>query len=80
MSKLIKLHHVYICDDEVGEVEGMFDAKGKLLDLWSNNDANWRGEYFEGFMNAIGFTVDDGDGVNPKLEKKLKAAAKKAWG
>lgn len=70
-----KLIHVSICDDDVGEVEGMFDADTEeLLGAWCGNDARWRSEYFNGFMGILGFDV--GYSEDPKLIKKLKKAFK----
>lgn len=71
------IYHVYICDDDVGEVEGMFDTDGKLLGTWSNNDGNWRGEYFDPFMKELGIEVKDGS-RNRKLIKALRDTWK-AW-
>ncbi len=39
------------------EWEGMFDEKGKLLDYWSCSDANWKSEYFDGFMTKLGIQI-----------------------
>lgn len=65
----------YVCDDFVGEVEGAFDENGNVLDIWSNNDANWRGEYFNPFMEKLGIEVKSG-----KFERELVEAAKEMWG
>ena len=62
-----------ICVEDVGEVEGAFDDKGELLDTWCNNDATWRHEYFEGFMNELGITVGDPpEELLEKMEQKLR--------
>lgn len=53
--------------EKYGEVEGMFNTDGKLIDCWSSNDANWRGEYFNGFMKKIGVEVER---LPKKFEKK----------
>ena len=53
------IYFLSICDDDVGEVEGMFDANGDVLGTWCNNDARWRGEYFEPFLEALGIRVLD---------------------
>jgi hypothetical protein len=38
-------------------VEGMFDEDKKLLGAWCYNDAEWRGEYMNGFIKNLGFVV-----------------------
>jgi hypothetical protein len=35
----------------------MFDENGKLLGCWSCNDAKWRHEYFNHFMDRLGIEV-----------------------
>lgn len=55
--KTIYIH--YVCDEDIGECQGMFDDAGKLLDGWSCNDGDWRGEYFDGFMEKIGIKVKE---------------------
>jgi hypothetical protein len=79
---LTTIHFVRIEDDEVGEVEGVFDASNKLLDFWALNDANWRSEYFSGFMEKLGFKTNYrlSASAYKKLQKALKAAAKEAYG
>ena len=72
---MVKIYSVSICEDDVGEVEGMFDAKGVLLGWWSLNDANWRHEYFEGFMSELGLEVIEASN-DRKLVSKLRRAAK----
>lgn len=54
MSGLKIVYHVYA---ENLEMEGMFDQDGNLLAMWCLNDANWRNEYFDGFMTALGVTI-----------------------
>jgi hypothetical protein len=66
------VYHLY--DEKHGEVEGMFDADGALLDTWCCNDANWRNEYFDGFMKALGVDVQEPKGARAKeLRAKLRA-------
>lgn len=71
------IYHIAISDDDVGEVEGMFDETGALLGSWASNDATWRGEYFNGFLGKLNFDVLDSDDVTEDwrvaLETKLKA-------
>ncbi len=49
------IFHFYT--EKWGEVEGMFDESGKMLDTWFLNDAHWRGEYMNGFIAKLGFDV-----------------------
>jgi hypothetical protein len=51
------IYNVAVCDDEIGEVEGMFTQGGLLLGFWPQNDATWREEYFNGFLEALGITT-----------------------
>lgn len=67
---MLTIYHVSLCDDEVGEVEGFFDESGSLLATWSLNDANWRGEYQNSLLEALGIQVKTGDKT---LEELLKA-------
>ncbi|HYT42643.1 MAG TPA: hypothetical protein VEP90_09870 [Methylomirabilota bacterium] len=64
-----KIYYVSYCDKFEGE--GMFDAKGNLLDAWSRNDGDWRGEYFDGFMKKLGIEVDYSRSDDQNLVKKL---------
>jgi hypothetical protein len=57
-----------IVDDH--EVEGMFSEDGELLGAWCLNDADWRQEYFSGFMETIGIEVIRDDSL--ALQQKLK--------
>jgi hypothetical protein len=49
------IYHVF---DDCCEIEGMFSVEGELLDCWALNDAQWRHEYFNGFMSKLGYRVD----------------------
>lgn len=67
----------FVYTEQVGEVEGIFDQDGTLLDFWSCNDACWRNEYFSPFMAKLGYTVEYG----PEwMDEKLVEAAKEARG
>lgn len=46
-------------DDEnaLGEYEAFFDDNKKFLAGWSLNDAQWRDEYMDGLMQALGYEV-----------------------
>ncbi len=78
MPNSTTIMYVYVCDDYVGEVEGMFYPNGDLLDLWSNNDATWRNEYFRGFMSQLGITVEEV--WSDEWQNRLVEAAKEHWG
>ena len=70
------IYHVY--SDRDGEIEGMFDAEENLLDWWCCNDGMWRGEYFDGFLEALGIAVEYDTSQAPlfkRLRKKLEKAA-----
>lgn len=69
MDALKTIYNVYV---EEEEIEGMFDEKGNLLGTWTLNDANWRDEYFGGFMEALGIHVVYSD--RPDFKQKLRAA------
>lgn len=63
--------------ENVGETEGMFDSDGTLLDFWSCNDACYRSEYFNPFMNKLGYNVEQ---APDWMVAKLELAASEAWG
>lgn len=65
-----KLFHAQY-EDEF-EAEGFFDEKGKMLQGWHGNDANWRGEYMDPLLEKLGYEVVYSS--DPKLKKKLKKA------
>ena len=58
----MKTRTIYIVSefehDELYEAQAVFDEKGRLLGAWFCNDANWRSEYFDGFMAELGIVVD----------------------
>lgn len=58
------IYHLY---DGKYEIEGMFSQQGNIIGCWSLNDACWRNEYFEGFLNELGYQVS-------KPPKHLKKA------
>lgn len=68
---------LYFCNTDDDLIEGVFNEKGELLDAWSPNDANWRNEYFNGFMAALGFDCVDGD---EDLENTLRRHSMQLWG
>ena len=67
-----KLYFVSDCDNELGEIGGVLDEKGKVLDCWSLNDADWRNEYFSGFMEKVGI-----EAVESTSPKHIKASVTK---
>ncbi len=72
-----KIYIVSVENDEIGEVEGMFDENKELIHWWSRNDANWRSEYFAPILEYFGYKEVD---KNPKsLNKKLVEEVKKIY-
>lgn len=65
-----KLYHVYTT--WFGEMEFFFDGRGKLLHYWALNDANWRSEYMDPLMEALGYQVHSVEATDPRFEKKVK--------
>jgi hypothetical protein len=69
---LIKIYHIFDeGGDDEGEIEGMFNKDGELLGGWCLNDGNWRGEYMNGFLAALGIEVVDDSGRNTKKRKDM---------
>jgi hypothetical protein len=78
---MINIYIVYSEGSKCGEIEGVFDADENILDVWSCNDAQWRNEYFAGFMDKLGIEVHyPAETIRAKLEKKLIEHCKKEWG
>ena len=69
--------------EDLGEVEGAFELHGTLIDLWSCNDASWRGEYFDGMMHTLGIDVKYPYQLSEEKEtfftKRLMEEANKLW-
>ena len=59
---------VTICDDSIGEAQGVF-LDGELIGAWSSNDADYRPEYMNGFMKKLGIIVK----TKEATEKDTKA-------
>ena len=75
------IYFLSICEDNVGEVQGFFDEAGNVVDFWSCNDANWRGEYFDGLLSKLGYDVKYPKGKKElELTNVLRATAAKEWG
>lgn len=66
---MIKL---FLVDTQCASYEGMFNEDGELLGYWHENDACWRGEYFNPVLKKLGITVEYSDDVDlvEKLERK----------
>lgn len=70
-----------IAFDDFGEYEVAALDDGTMLDIWSNNDASWRNEYFGPFMKKLDIRVNDDPCKTPKgLIPKMQAFRKKVWG
>jgi hypothetical protein len=71
--ELQTIYYVDLCSDDHGEVQAMFDEDKNLIDYWWTNDGNWRSEYFNPFMNKLGFDIrhDLTDECERKLEEYL---------
>lgn len=70
MTKPRVIYHVY---DGENEIEGMFDENGEWLGAWCCNDANWRNEYFDGFLEALGISVESApEDIEEKAIEELR--------
>ena len=56
----------------LGEIEGFCSEDGKVLGWWSLNDGDWRGEYFDGFIEELGFKVKYKGKKSDKLNKSFE--------
>lgn len=61
---------LFVTDDSYGEVEAFFNEDGTLLGSWSRNDAEWRREYFDPILAALGITFVKS--TRPDLLAKLR--------
>ena len=64
--------------EDNGEYEAVATEDGKIIGLWACNDATWRHEYFNGFMQLLGFTVKQK--APPHITEKMKEASIARWG
>lgn len=67
------IYHIAYCDEY--EADAFFDTKHKLLAAWSMNDANWRSEYMNPLLEALGVEVvqiEEEDLEYKSLVKKMK--------
>lgn len=72
MSKpKVKLKPLYIVYDESSGYEGFFDADEQFIEGWHDNDANWRGEYFDSLLHHLGYDVFHPWKSKPSLNKRL---------
>lgn len=68
-----KIYHIYDegDDENYGETEGMFSEEGELLGGWCLNDAHWRGEYMNGFLQSLNIEVVKDSGRNTAKRKAM---------
>jgi hypothetical protein len=78
MSELKKIYFASV--EDVGEVEGMFDEKGELIDTWCCNDGTWRGEYFDHFIKYLGAEIFYYYNTPKALREKMENALREHWG
>lgn len=71
---------IYIVGTSDGENQFVFDEKLKLIDGWFSNDANYRHEYMNGFMEKLGITVERRLPADANAEDMFAKASKKLWG
>ena len=72
------IYIISVCND-YGEADFVFDEEGIIIDFWANNDADWRHEYFNGFMEELGINVLNEAPKRMKLEEKAKRKMKQDW-
>ena len=68
--KMKTIYHVEVC--LFGEQDFFFDAKGKLLDQWDKNDAQWRGEYMQPLFKQLGYQVEEAEWDDPRWKETIK--------
>ena len=64
---------IRIMEDEDRELQAAFDKDDNLLHFWYLNDANWRHEYLDPLMNAVGIKIKQ-VGKNAKRNKAIREA------
>lgn len=68
----MKIYHAYLYNEKIGEVDAFASEKGELITWWSNNDADWREEYMQPLMTAVGVeVVEAGISLRKKLLKQI---------
>ena len=67
---------VYYTGDDL--IECVFDEGGQIIAAWSPNDANWRNEYFSGFLSHFGLDIVDGD--EEIHDRPARLYAMEVWG
>lgn len=75
---LPKIYHTQLCDDDAGEVEGVFNEAGELLSWWACNDASLRPEYMRGLFTALGYDLRRISDVPAAKRKKWEKVLAKA--
>lgn len=68
-KKLKTIYHVFY--EEYGEHDVFFDEDLDIIDYWHCNDANWRGEYFQGLVAYMGYEVIQAEG-DPEARKRFE--------
>jgi hypothetical protein len=65
----------FVSIDDEFEAEGFFDDEFEFIDGWSGNDGVWRGEYFDGLIDHLGYKViylNHKDKQYKMMQKRLK--------
>ena len=70
------IHFIDLVSDDVGEVQGFLSADGELLHMWSTNDANYRGEYIDPLLRALGYEIDH----SGQFEERFEQLARERFG
>ena len=74
-KQMIIVHVVSV--EDPWEAEGAFLPDGTCLGWWSCNDANWRDEYFNGWLEEVGVKVVECYNTSKPLYKKLQNVLRK---
>ena len=76
----MKTIYIISAENDFGEAEGVFEENGTFVDMWASNDGDWRHEYFNPFMLALGIKVLNKAPKKLKLEERLKVKMEESWG
>lgn len=68
---MITIYFVDYCGDE-GEAQAFYNEDNSLLHYWWSNDGNWRSEYFDPLLKALGIKVKSAYRTRPELENKFE--------
>jgi FMN phosphatase YigB (HAD superfamily) len=63
------VYHVYSLDDSL---EFFFDADGKLLHWWSENDATYNAEQMNPLFEALGVKIEEAEPNDDRFKQFLK--------